>query len=208
MSISHALWAANADLARACLDHPFVRGIAGGALPRERFAAYVGQDAFFLDAFARAYAIAAAKAPDGEGFRAFHALAGGVLDELRLHEGYAAGWGVDLHAVTPAAATRRYTDFLLATAWGGDAGLTAVAMTPCMRLYAYLGAELARGGVADHDYADWVRTYSSEEFEHLARQLEALVDRYAALTPAVQATYRYALECELGFFDAAGKGDS
>jgi thiaminase/transcriptional activator TenA len=208
MSISHALWEANADLARACLDHPFVRGIADGSLPRERFAAYVGQDAFFLDAFARAYAIAAAKAPDREGFRAFHELAGGVLDELRLHEGYAASWGVDLHTVTPTAATRRYTDFLMATAWGGDVGQTAAAMTPCMRLYAYLGAELARGGVADHDYADWIRTYSSEEFERLARQLEALVDRYAGQAPAIPATYRYALECELGFFDSAGKGDA
>jgi thiaminase/transcriptional activator TenA len=203
MALSHDLWHANQDLARACLDHPFVRGLADGTLPRARFAVYVGQDAFFLEAFARAYCIAAAKAPDPDGFRAFHALAQGALDELRLHDGYARAWAVDLRAVTPLAATRHYTDFLLATAWGHDAGVTAAAMSPCMRLYAYLGQALARAGVPDHAYADWIRTYSSAEFAALAGRLEELTDRYGAATPLVQTTYRYAMECELAFFAAA-----
>jgi thiaminase/transcriptional activator TenA len=37
MSLSHTLWQANADLAQACLDQPFVRGIGDGSLPRRRF---------------------------------------------------------------------------------------------------------------------------------------------------------------------------
>ena len=32
MSLSFKLWQANHDLAQACLDHPFVRGIADGTL--------------------------------------------------------------------------------------------------------------------------------------------------------------------------------
>ena len=203
MTLSKTLWDANRDLAQACLEHPFVRGLADGTLPRATFAYYVGQDAFFLEAFARAYSVAAAKAPDWEAFRTFHELAGGVLEELRLHEGYAARWGVDVHRVEPGAATRRYTDFLLATAWQHDVGVTAVAMSPCMRLYAWLGQQLAREGIPDHAYADWIRTYSSDEFEALARQLETLADTYAQDTPLVRATYRYAMECELAFFQAA-----
>lgn len=54
MSLSHQLWQANTDLARACLDYPFVLGIGDGSLSRSRFAGYVGQDAFYLQAFARA----------------------------------------------------------------------------------------------------------------------------------------------------------
>jgi hypothetical protein len=50
-----------------------VRGIATGTLPVSRFAYYVGQDRFFLQAFARTYCVAAAKAPDWEGFEVFHA---------------------------------------------------------------------------------------------------------------------------------------
>lgn len=203
MPLSNKLWEANQDLARASLEHPFVQGIADGTLAREKFAYYVAQDAFFLEAFARAYSVAAAKAPDWEAFRTFHELAGGVLEELRLHESYATQWGVDIHHVRPAAATRRYTDFLLATAWQYDVGVIAVAMSPCMRLYAWLGQQLAKDGIPDHAYADWIRTYSSEEFEALARRLEALADRYAADTSLVRDTYRYAMLCERDFFQAA-----
>ncbi|MBD1832853.1 TenA family protein [Cyanobacteria bacterium FACHB-472] len=203
MTLSSDLWQTNQDLAQACLKHPFVQGIADGTLPQERFAYYVGQDAFFLEAFARAYSIAAAKAPDSEAFNIFHTLAGGVLDELRLHQGYAREWGVDLAAVEPGAATRRYTDFLLATAWGSKIGAIAVAMAPCMRLYAFLGQQMAQSEIKDHQYTNWIRTYSSEEFEQLAQKLENLADRYAATTASLKSTYRYAMLCERDFFQAA-----
>jgi thiaminase (transcriptional activator TenA) len=203
MSLSTSLWQTNQDLAHACLQHPFVQGIGNGSLPKSKFAYYVGQDAFFLEAFARAYSVAAAKVPDWQGFNIFHDLAGGVLQELKLHQGYAEQWGVNLQAVEPGAATRRYTDFLLATAWSQDVGVTAAAMLPCMKLYAFLGQKLAESGIPTHAYSDWIRTYSSDEFEPLAQQLADLADRYAALTPIVQSTYRYAMQCELAFFQAA-----
>ncbi len=203
MSLSNELWAANQDLAKACLDHPFVQGIGDGTLEQVKFAYYVGQDAFFLEAFARAYSIAAAKAPDWLGFTTFHNLASEVLKELQLHSGYAYQWGVNLHFVEPASATRRYTDFLLATAWTGDVGLTAAAMSPCMRLYVFLGEQLADNGIPDHQYADWIRTYSSTDFQPLAQQLENLVDNCATTNSVVHSTYRYAMFCERDFFQAA-----
>ncbi|MES1021415.1 TenA family protein [Gloeocapsa sp. BRSZ] len=201
--VSAQLWQASQDLAQACLEHPFVQGIGNGTLARHKFAFYVGQDAFFLEAFARAYSIAAAKAPDWEGFGIFHNLANGVLAELRLHESYATAWGVDLHHVEPQPATRRYTDFLLATAWGSDVGLIAAAMSPCMRLYAFLGQQLAQNGIAEHAYSEWIRTYSGSEFDQLADQLESLCDRYTIISPLAHSTYRYAMLCERDFFQAA-----
>lgn len=206
-SLSQILWLANDDLVQASLNHPFVQGIGNGSLPPSQFAYYVGQDAFFLEAFARAYSIAAAKAPDWQGFKVFHDLATGVLDELALHESYAKTWNVDLSSVQPGSATRQYTDFLLATAWGQPIGVTAVAMSPCMRLYAYLGQQLAAQNqatnIAPHAYTDWIQTYSSEDFEPLAQQLEALVEQYAEDTALVRSTYRYAMVCERDFFAAA-----
>lgn len=203
MALSHDLWQANQALAIACLKHPFVQGIGDGSLSRNQFAYYVGQDAFFLKAFARAYSLAAAKAIDWEGFSTFHVLADGALEELKLHHGYAAKWQVDLQTVKPGVTTRRYTDFLMATAWSSESCLTAAAMAPCMRLYAFLGQELARNGTQEHQYADWVRTYSDSEFDQLAQQLESLVDNYAGATPLAQSTYRYAMQCERDFFQAA-----
>ena len=203
MALSKDLWQANHDLAQDSLNHPFVKGLSDGSLSRQRFAYYVGQDVFFLKAFARAYSIAGAKAPDWDGFCALHALAEGVLEELKLHDNYATGWGVDIINVQPGPATRRYTDFLLATAWANDTGTAVVAMSPCMRLYAYLGQQLAQQKPPEHQHIDWIRTYSSLDFENLAQQLEELADRYASDTSLVRTTYRYAMECERDFFQAA-----
>jgi thiaminase/transcriptional activator TenA len=203
MTLSTDLWQVNQGLAEACLNHPFVKGLADGSLSRRCFAYYVGQDAFYLHAFARAYSIAGAKAPDWQGFRTLHSLADGVLEELKLHQNYAAKWDVDINNVKPDATTRRYTDFLLATAWAYETGIAVVAMSPCMRLYAYLGKQLVKQNPPEHQYIDWIRTYSSQDIEDLAQQLEQLADACAADTPLVRATYRYAMECELDFFQAA-----
>jgi thiaminase (transcriptional activator TenA) len=128
------------------------------------------------------------------------------MEELKLHQGYAVQWGVNLRDVEPGVATRRYTDFLLATAWGGDVGLTAAAMSPCMRLYAFLGEQLAVNGIPNHLYADWIRTYSSADFQPLAQQLDSLVDNYNSNSTLIHSTYRYAMFCERDFFQAAWIG--
>ncbi|HEY8393529.1 MAG TPA: TenA family protein [Thermaerobacter sp.] len=198
-------WEASAAWAEACLRHPFVRGIASGELPRERFAFYVGQDAYYLTAFARAYALAVAKAPDRDGMGAFRELLDGALGELELHAGYAARWGIDLEP-EPAPATRAYTDFLLRVAWSEPVGRIAAAMTPCMRLYAYLGRALRPHLNPASPYREWVETYASDDFEALARRLEELLDRYDDGTPETASHYQTAMRLEYEFFDQAWRG--
>ena len=201
MSLSRSLWAANADLAGEALAHPFVVGIGNGALPRAAFAGYVAQDAFFLESFARGYALGVAHSPDRATLDAFADLLAGVREELRLHAGYAARWGIDLARVEPLPATTAYTDFLLATASLGGVGATCAAMTPCMRLYAHLGRSLSAGSAGDYD--EWVTTYADAGFEELAATLERLLDRHADDVPPVRTAYRRAMQLEVGFFDAA-----
>jgi thiaminase/transcriptional activator TenA len=201
MSLSAALWAANADSAARILAHPFVRGLGDGRLPRASFERYVAQDAYFLEAFARAYAFCLAHSTARDDLYGFAELIGGVIDELKLHKGYAERWNVDLAGVMPAPATRAYTDFLIETATRGVLGETIAAMTPCMRLYAWLGQSLAKRNVAPL-YAEWVRTYADPGFESLAVRLEELLDRHAADQAAVQNNYARAMALEYGFFDA------
>lgn len=202
VSLAHSLWHRNRVLAEAALEHRFVQGIASGELARATFAYYVGQDAAFLDAFCRAYALALAKSPDREALIAFRELLDGAVAELGLHEGYAARWGVDLHqAADPA--TSAYTDFLLAVAALEPVGHIAAAMTPCMRLYAYLGQQLVAHTKPDSPYREWVEAYSSAAFEALAQRLEALLDRYGGDDGRLAVVYHRAMELELRFFDAA-----
>ncbi len=196
------LWQENADLAGACRDHPFVRGVRDGTLDPAAFRRYIAQDAFFLRAFMQAYAVALARCTQLAHARLFHTFIGGVLEELKLHAAYAASLDIDLEHAAPLPAARAYTDFLLRTAWHGTVGETVAAMTPCMRLYTWLGRELAPALRPGHPYERWIATYASDEFDRLAAEVEALLDATAADTPPVHDAYRYAMQCELDFFAA------
>lgn len=203
MSLSERFWTHAESIAESCLQHPFVRGLADGNLSSERYAIFIGQDAFFLDVFARAYALGVARAPDPEGRRAFHELESGVFEELKLHAAVSEELGINLADVVPLEAARQYTDFLLANAFAGTLGELVSSMTPCMRLYRYLGVRLAEGGPSSDNYADWIKVYSGDDFNGLVCSVEALLDRYGEGTSAEEDRYRRAMELEYRFFDEA-----
>jgi thiaminase/transcriptional activator TenA len=200
------LWRQSRDLADACLAHPFVQGIASGDLPLERFRVYVAQDAYFLEAFARGYALALARCPDREGIGVLKDLLVGVFEELELHQAYAERWGISL-SPEPLPATSAYCDFLLGTASLEPSGHTVAAMTPCMRLYAFLGQELVAVLDPESPYREWVKTYSAPEVDALASRLEQLLDRYAGDPERLARLYRRAMELELAFFQAAWEAE-
>lgn len=201
MALSARLWKDNRDVADEVLAHPFVRGIGDGSLSRDRFAGYVAQDAFFLESFARAYAFAMTRSPDTTTLLALADLLTGVRQELGLHESYAGEWGIDMAGVEPWPATLAYNEFLLAAAATQHLGVVYAAMTPCMRLYAWLGASLDASTAGP--YAQWVQTYADPEFDGIAGVLERLLDQQTADTTEVRTAYRRAMKLELGFFEAA-----
>lgn len=197
-----ALWQSNADLIQRLLEHEFVRGLADGNLQRDAFKRYVAQDAFFLHAFLKAYALAAAKCDDFDRARVFHDLMAGVFDEIQLHESYATSLGIELNDVKPYEPTSAYTDFLQRVAWHGSLAEIIAAMVPCMRVYRHLGIELTVELRPDHPYEEWINTYASDEFGQLCTRLETLLDEVASDCPVIRDAYRYAMQCELDFFSA------
>src|SRR6201996_1004570 len=188
MALAAELWKANSDWAEKILAHRFVRGLGDGSLPVAAFKSYVAQDAYFLDAFARAYAFCLAHGTSRDDLFGFSELIAGVLEELKLHKSYTERLQVSLDDVTPLPATQAYVEFLLGTARHGQLGETIAGMTPCMRLYAFLGQRLAKTEVAPA-YADWVQTYSDPAFEALAVRLEALLDQHGVDSPVMRANY-------------------
>lgn len=200
------LWQNDRDLAEACLRHPFVRGLADGSLPPARYRAYVAQDAFFLRAFASAYALAGRACPDAAGRSLYAELAAGVDAELDLHRAMAQRLGIHLRHIEPTDATLAYTDFLLATATGPEAG-TAAAMLPCLRLYAFLGEQLLAQLDPASPWADWVRTYADPSFASLWRKLaRRVVPGNGATAEVLARHHRRAMQLELQFFAAAWGG--
>lgn len=201
--LHNVLWRSNLDLARSCLAHPFVQALGDGSLSVDLFRGFVAQDTFFLRTFQKAYALALARSEDAGTIAVFCDLIAGVTEELKVHRAYATELGINVESVLPNLACGAYADFLLRTAWHASLVEIVAAMTPCMRLYAYLGAELVRTCGPQHPYRRWIEAYSGEAFQGLVERLEALLDRIGSDRSAVRDSYRYALECELDFFTAA-----
>jgi thiaminase/transcriptional activator TenA len=176
-----------------------------GALDPDVFRSYVGQDVYYLRAFVQGYALILARLEQAEHQVLLHELIGDALREIEMHQQHAAELTIDLDAVTPLRATEDYVNHLLDVGWNGDAALTLAAMTPCMRLYAYLGEHAVADGppAEDHPYRSWIEAYSDPGFHELTVQLESLLDELATDTPELHKVYRRSMECELAFFEAA-----
>ena len=197
------LWESNSDLAFLCLNTKFVQGIKNGDLPKIKFQEYLAQDYFFLESFARAYGLAVSKSRDIKEIKILSELLLGVSEELILHESYAMKWDIDLTTNSINPITKKYTDFLEEVSLNLSLIEILCAMTPCMRLYSWLGKNLL-SKITNNPYRDWILTYSDESFDNLAKSLEDLIDENNEAYDINQISFLYkrAMELEFDFFDA------
>ncbi|TYI70969.1 hypothetical protein E1A91_D08G260900v1 [Gossypium mustelinum] len=192
------------------LYSPFVICLASGSLEIDTFRHCIAQDVHFLKAFAQAYELAEDCADDDDAKLAISKLRKGVLEALKLHNSFVQEWGLGFVKECPInSATLKYTEFVLATASGKVEGLKAPgkldtpfektkiaaytlgAMTPCMRLYAFLGKELEAlldPNEHDHPYKKWIRNYSSEGFQATTLQTEDLLDKLSVSLTVVDSS--------------------
>jgi len=203
MLITQKLWKSNYDLAFLCLNTKFVQGIKNGDLPKTKFKEYLAQDYFFLESFARAYGLAVSKSRNKQTIKTLSLLLSGVSEELILHESYAKEWNIDLTTNLIEPATKKYTDFLEEVSINLSSIEIMSAMTPCMRLYSWLGKNLLNM-IFDNPYKEWILTYSDDSFDNLAKSLEFLIDEYDDSYDIDQINFLYkrAMELELEFFNA------
>ena len=203
MLITQKLWERNYNLASLSLNTKFVQGIKNGDLPKTKFQEYLAQDYFFLESFARAYGLAVSKSRNKKNIKTLSVLLSGVSEELILHQTYAQEWDIDLTTNLIGPATKKYTDFLEEVSLNLSLIEIMSAMTPCMRLYSWLGKKLLNM-ISDNPYKEWILTYSDESFDNLAKSLENLIDEYDESYDIDQINFLYkkAMELELDFFNA------
>ena len=202
MLITKKLWENNSDIALLSLKTKFVQGIKTGKLPKKEFQEYVAQDSFFLDSFAKAYKLAIDKSTSERSKEILLKLLQGVKDELVLHETYSENWGINLQEHKIKISTKKYTDFLEDISLNCSYIYILCAMTPCMRLYAWVGKKLKRD-VKDNPYKEWINTYSDYDFEKLANSLENLIDTNGKLNiQKANNIYKEAMTLEFEFFQS------
>jgi len=197
----------------AYTEHPFVRGLADGSLPEAAFRYYLGQDYLFLIHFARAYGLAVYKADTLEDMRAAASSISAILDiEMELHVKFCAGWGLseaEMAALPEDNATMAYTRFVLEAGLAGDLLDLHAALAPCILGYAEIGAALAADRSTKRDgnpYSDWIEMYSSAEYQKVARDEIATIERLGdrrggeARFKSLAKTFRAATRLESDFW--------
>lgn len=204
---------ATAKLRAEMMRLPFNIELAQGSLSSERFQFYLVQDARYLVGFARALAVASARAehPDEVAFFA-HAANEAVVTERALHADYFQRYGLtdaDVAAVRTSPTGLAYTSYLLATAQSGGYAELIAALLPCFAVYHEVGtAILARQDGRDNPYRAWIDTYADEEFGKAVQSCRAAVNAAAErvgehTVERMRAALLTATEYEWLFWDSA-----
>jgi thiaminase/transcriptional activator TenA len=211
-------WRGETPQWRAYTHHAFVEGLRTGSLPRESFLHYLRQDYVFLINFARAWALAAAKAETLAEIQAASATVQALAhDEMPLHLQICARAGIDaaaLEATEEAPANLAYTRYVLEAGYSGDFLDLMAALAPCVLGYGEIGARLAGSG---GPYSEWIETYAGEEYQDLCRGVGALIDGallhrlgpdWASLPRTRHLSNRFAIatRLEVGFWQMSFEG--
>ncbi len=188
MSVFASFQDAAAPIRARILAHPFVRGLGDGTLPPDRFQYYMGQDYVFLIQYSRVLALAAARAADLAVAAQFSDLLNLTLNvEMDLHRRTCRRLGISperLEATRPAPTTTAYTNHLRLVAETLDLAGILAAVLPCAHGYWEIATALRGAGLPDHEaYADWIRMYTSDDYEAMARWMADLLDRVAGGSP-------------------------
>lgn len=178
------LWSDATPIYRETLEHPFLKGLSDGTLPKHRFKFYMLQDARYLTQFGKALSALAAKAPSDE---AAIFLNEGAVSTIRverlLHQSFFTK--AEHEATTMAPTNVAYTNHLLATVTQGSYAEGLAAVLPCYWIYAEVGKELKKRGSKDEAYAKWINTYGAESFDAKVREILRMMDQAAErATPA------------------------
>jgi thiaminase/transcriptional activator TenA len=200
--------------------HTFVEGLRDGSLPQASFLHFLRQDYVFLIHFARAWALAAAKAETLDEMTAASATVHALVHvEMPLHVQTCADRGIDraaLEATREAPANLAYTRYVLEAGYSGDFLDLMAALAPCVLGYGEIGHRLA-GNTGP--YAQWCAVYGGAEYQELCRDVGALIDGaivrrlgpgWADLPRAqiLQARFATATRLEIGFWDMAQTPDT
>lgn len=211
------LWDQISPIYTHTLRHPFLKGLTGGTLPRDRFEFYLLQDSLYLRVFSQALNVLASKAPEESWSLTLtqHAT-DAIKTEREMHEQVLASYGItrEQAARTRMAPTNAaYTNHLLATVHRLSFAEGLAAMLPCYWIYWEVGKELVRQGSADKDYQRWINMYASAQYGATVREVLAMMNESARrASPDVQASARALFErsarYEWMFWDMAWRKES
>ncbi|KMK78008.1 thiaminase II [Alkalihalobacillus pseudalcaliphilus] len=169
----------------AIFEHPFIRGIAKGDVPKEALIHYVEQDYEYLSTFCRIYGLAVSKCEERHDMAFFQEQIGFVLnDEVHPHNNFCQVAGVqyeDLQKAPLAPTAHHYTRHMLEAAQSGTLGETLAALAPCPWTYYEIGVRLVEeiNPGPEHPFYDWIQFYANAEVTQIVETFIEKIDQQA-----------------------------
>ena len=184
LRVSRLLHDSGARAWERATNHPMVRAIGDGTLPHSVFRGYFEQNVLYLQEYARAIALIAAKAPDRDAITTLTRFQNQIVQtEIPANLGFLERLGGDVERLGDAGSmlpsAYAYTRHLLATCAQGDCAEGLTAVLPCQWSYGELARPLMAAPPADPLYADWIAMFGSDEYDELVAETTALLDRVA-----------------------------
>lgn len=163
--------------------HPFVRGIADGTLPVDRFQFYMIQDHKYLMQYAKVFALGLIKSSSEADMRLFSGLITATLDtENAVHQSYLSRLGITREMIDAAPMCLNnvsYTNYMISIALKEGMAELATAVLACSWSYKLIGDFMETvPGSKDHPfYGNWVNTYTGAGYRECNDVMIGLVDR-------------------------------
>lgn len=168
------------DAWSAYTHHSFVESLRDGSLPREAYVHYLIQDYVFLMHFSRAWALAVVKSETLSEMKLASTTVNSLVNlEMQHHVDICAKYGIseqELFSATEEPENLSYTRYVLDAGLSGDLVDLLAALAPCIFGYGEIGKRLAENLSPDNPYAEWIKTYASDEYQQVCNEAGQLID--------------------------------
>jgi len=175
MKWSEEAWQAADGIYRAILNLPFLKELAAGTLPQDKFRFYISQDNQYIDVYSRVLSHIASRLPDMNDVDTFLGFAkDGVAVEKGLHQAFSP----DI-SMGKSMACEFYTSYLKSQA-DREVAIEAASILPCFWIYLEVGKHILK--IADMDgnpYREWIAAYSDPAFEESNQKCIGICDSLA-----------------------------
>lgn len=179
-------------------NHCFLKSLADGTLPLKSFKKYLIQDYFFLLKFIKILSLASLKSDNYQDMMRCVEFIIAIKNELKTHILYCKKWKISNNYLMKNVELREnknYSDYVLNVGSKGDLLDLFTALSPCIIGYGEIGFNLSSRKKLKNPYISWIKTYSSREYQQVAREnilfLDSLLKKNIRRKKKVQKLKKY-----------------
>ena len=178
MKWSDEAWSEIEGIYESILNLPFVKELAEGTLPEDKFMFYIMQDALYLNGYSATLAHIASRIRQKDQMESFLRFAlDGIEVERLMHAGFLKDNDMSAMEMTPTCML--YTSLLRAQGLA-PVEVEAAAVLPCFWIYQRVGEHiLSMTDLTANPYSRWISTYADPTFAESTRRAVEICNQLA-----------------------------